>query len=73
MEVIKKYPNRKLYSTAHSTYVTLEYIIDLVKTKQPFMVIDNKSRKDITDLTKKQSLFHLNIPSSTVTELIRSL
>jgi len=73
METIKKYPNRKLYSTTLSKYVTLSYIIDLVKTEQRFMVIDSKTKKDLTELTMKQSVALLEVPTSTLTALIRSL
>jgi len=71
METIKKYPNRKLYSTMLKKYVTLPYIIDLVKTSQKFMVIDNKSKKDITQLTIKQTIPLLDLPTSTLTMLIK--
>jgi len=71
METIKKYQNRKLYSTTLSQYVTLNYIIDLVKTNQKFIVIENKSRKDITYLTMKQAMILLDIPSKTLTDLIK--
>ena len=36
--VIKKYANRRLYNTATSSYVTLDYLSDLVKTGQDFVV-----------------------------------
>ena len=46
--VIKKYPNRRLYDTAISQYVTLDDIRELVMANQPFKVIDAKSKEDIT-------------------------
>jgi polyhydroxyalkanoate synthesis repressor PhaR len=46
--VIKKYPNRRLYDTKHSTYITLFDIKDLVMTQEPFVVIDVKSGDEIT-------------------------
>ncbi len=46
--VIKKYPNRRLYDTKHSTYITLFDIKGLVMTQEPFVVIDVKSGDEIT-------------------------
>ena len=46
--VIKKYPNRRLYDTAESRYITLADIRTLVTGRVPFRVIDKKSGDDIT-------------------------
>jgi polyhydroxyalkanoate synthesis repressor PhaR len=46
--VIKKYPNRRLYDTEKSQYVTLHQIRALVLDEIPFIVIDQKSEADIT-------------------------
>ena len=46
--VIKKYPNRRLYDTEESRYITLSDVRDLVLNKIDFMVIDKKSGQDIT-------------------------
>ena len=46
--VIKKYPNRRLYDTEESRYITLSDIRDLVLNKVEFTVIDKKSGADIT-------------------------
>jgi polyhydroxyalkanoate synthesis repressor PhaR len=46
--VIKKYPNRRLYDTEESRYITLADIKDLVMNKVDFEVIDKKSGEDIT-------------------------
>lgn len=46
--VIKKYPNRRLYDTAQSHYITLSDVRRLVIEKQEFVVIDQKSHEDIT-------------------------
>ena len=43
--VIKKYPNRRLYDTVESRYITLADIRRLVMDKVDFLVIDKKSRK----------------------------
>lgn len=47
--VIKKYPNRRLYDTAESRYITLEDIRKLVIDQVEFVVIDKKTQGDITN------------------------
>jgi polyhydroxyalkanoate synthesis repressor PhaR len=46
--VIKKYPNRRLYDTVESRYITLADIRRLVIDKVEFVVIDKKTQEDIT-------------------------
>lgn len=46
--VIKKYPNRRLYDTEESRYITLADVKALVLNKTEFTVIDKKSGDDIT-------------------------
>jgi polyhydroxyalkanoate synthesis repressor PhaR len=46
--IIKKYPNRRLYDTVESRYITLGDIRRLVLDKVEFVVIDKKSQEDIT-------------------------
>lgn len=46
--VIKKYPNRRLYDTVESRYITLADIRRLVADKVDFVVIDKKTHDDIT-------------------------
>jgi polyhydroxyalkanoate synthesis repressor PhaR len=46
--VIKKYPNRRLYDTVESRYITLSDIRRLVLDKVEFVVIDKKTQEDIT-------------------------
>ena len=46
--VIKKYPNRRLYDTSESKYVTLSDVRELVLQGVAFCVIDKKSGDDIT-------------------------
>lgn len=45
---IKKYANRRLYNTATSCYVTLDYLAQLVKAGADFSVYDAKTGEDIT-------------------------
>ncbi len=46
--VIKKYPNRRLYDTVESRYITLADIRRLVMDHIDFVVIDKKTQDDIT-------------------------
>jgi polyhydroxyalkanoate synthesis repressor PhaR len=46
--VIKKYPNRRLYDTVESRYITLADIRKLVLEKIEFVVVDKKTQEDIT-------------------------
>lgn len=46
--IIKKYPNRRLYDTEESRYITLADIKRLVVEKVDFVVVEKKTGKDIT-------------------------
>lgn len=46
--IIKKYPNRRLYDTTLSRYITLAHIKDLVMNRTEFQVIDAHSGDDLT-------------------------
>ena len=46
--IIKKYPNRRLYDTVESRYITLADVRKLVQDKVDFVVVDKKTQEDIT-------------------------
>lgn len=46
--VIKKYPNRRLYDTQMSAYVTLSDIKKLVMAQERFVVVDAKTNENLT-------------------------
>jgi polyhydroxyalkanoate synthesis repressor PhaR len=46
--LIKKYPNRRLYDTQTSSYITLADVKQLVLENEEFTVIDAKSDEDLT-------------------------
>lgn len=48
IRVIKKYPNRRLYDTHVSRYITLEDVRQLVLQNIPFRVEDKRTHEDIT-------------------------
>ena len=55
--VIKKYANRRLYNTASSSYVTLDFLAEMVKEGEDFVVYDAKSGDDITRSVLTQIIF----------------
>ncbi len=48
MRILKKYPNRRLYDTTDSHFVTLEDVKQLVLRHEEFTVEDSKTGKDLT-------------------------
>ena len=46
--VIKKYPNRRLYDTTSSSYITLAQVRELVMSREHFAVRDAKTGEDLT-------------------------
>lgn len=46
--IIKKYPNRRLYDTAISSYITLADVKRLVLDRVEFEVVDAKTKNDLT-------------------------
>jgi len=48
IRLIKKYPNRRLYDTRTSTYITLVDVKELVLAHEAFQVIDAKSGEDLS-------------------------
>jgi polyhydroxyalkanoate synthesis repressor PhaR len=48
LRLIKKYPNRRLYDTKTSSYITLADVKQMVLKQEEFQVIDAKSNEDLT-------------------------
>ncbi|HYD78390.1 MAG TPA: polyhydroxyalkanoate synthesis repressor PhaR [Paucimonas sp.] len=46
--LIKKYPNRRLYDTQTSSYITLADVKQLVLDNEEFTVVDAKTEEDLT-------------------------
>ena len=46
--LIKKYPNRRLYDTQTSSYITLADVKQLVLGNEDFIVVDAKTEEDLT-------------------------
>ena len=47
LRIIKKYPNRRLYDTVSSVYITLTEVKQLVVDGKPFAVRDAKTNEDL--------------------------
>jgi len=48
IRTIKKYPNRRIYDTHDSKYITISDVRDMIMQGIEFKVIDTQTRKDIT-------------------------
>ena len=48
LRLIKKYPNRRLYDTKTSSYITLADVKVMVHKQEEFQVVDAKSGEDLT-------------------------
>ena len=76
-KIIKRYQNRKLYDTQQSCYVTLEDIAKMIRSNEEVMVIDNKTKRDITAATLTQIIFEAEkkaseyAPLNTLREIIQ--
>ncbi|MGI9204698.1 MAG: polyhydroxyalkanoate synthesis repressor PhaR [Woeseiaceae bacterium] len=75
---IKKYPNRRLYDTEESRYITLSDVRSLVIGKIEFVVIDQKSGEDITRsillqvITEQEQLGEAVMSQDFLSQVIRS-
>ena len=55
--IIKKYPNRRLYDTTQSRYITLTSLRELVMKGEEFKVIDTNTDEDLTRSILLQIMF----------------
>jgi len=77
VKTIKRYQNRKLYDTHQSCYVTLDEIAEMIMRGEEVVVIDNRTKKDITSSTLTQIIFEKQkrskavIPVDTLRDIIQ--
>jgi polyhydroxyalkanoate synthesis repressor PhaR len=57
--IIKKYSNRRLYDSKTSRTITLDDIAKFISNKEEIQVVDNKTGKDITNITLAQVILEL--------------
>lgn len=69
METIKKYNNRKLYSKTQSKYITLPYLVNKLRNKEAFTVVNAKG-EDITNKVLKQALVDATLTDEQVRKLL---
>ena len=73
--IIKKYGNRRLYSTESSSYVTLTELEEVIKSGREIQVLDSKSNEDLTAQILTQILVEggaaKSIPVDFLEKLIR--
>ena len=70
METIKKFKNRKLYSKTTKGYVTLNYLVDKLRNKESFQVVEHGTNLDITSKTLKQALVTVDLTDDVVRRVI---
>lgn len=70
METIKKFKNRKLYSKTTKSYVTLNYLVDKLRNKESFQVVEHGTNTDITSKTLKQALVTVDLTDDTIRRII---
>src|SRR4026208_1443889 len=56
LRLIKKYPNRRLYDTKTSSYITLADVKQMVLKQEAFQVVDAKSGEDLKRQIPPQTL-----------------
>ncbi|GAB6051091.1 polyhydroxyalkanoate synthesis repressor PhaR [Hydrogenophilus islandicus] len=73
--VIKKYPNRRLYDTATSTYITLTDIKEMILRHEPIRIIDAKTQEDLTRSVYLQILLEEEVGGQPIfsTEMLASI
>lgn len=73
--IIKKYPNRRLYDTGISSYVTLEDLRQLVLDGVEFQVVDARSGTDLTRTVLLQIIVSHETPQQPVlsSQLLRQI
>ncbi len=59
MITLKKYPNRRIYDTSISEFITLDDVREMLITDEAFIVVDSRSGKDLTRQTLLQILFDI--------------
>lgn len=78
MNIIKRYPNRKLYNTSSKQYITLDGIADLIRNGEDVQILDHTSGEDLTALTLTQIIFEQEkkksgfLPRSVLTGLVQA-
>ncbi len=76
---IRKYPNRRLYDTSRSTFITSGQLHDIVRTGSQIQVIETASGRDITNIVLMQTVIErdpnriINLPTDKIHNLVRGI
>ena len=62
MRLLKKYPNRRIYDTEESRFITLSDVREMVLSHEDFQVVDSKTGNDLTRTTLLQIIADLDLP-----------
>ena len=54
MKLLKKYPNRRIYDTSSSRFITIEDVRKMVLDYEPFKIVDSRTEEDLTRTTLLQ-------------------
>ena len=54
MKLLKKYPNRRIYDTSTSRFITVDDVRQMVLNYEPFEVVDTKTGENLTRSTLLQ-------------------
>ena len=76
VKVVKKYPNRRLYDTEASRYITLEELAQQIRDGAEVKVVDAKEKEDLTQQTFAQIILESRgaarlLPVPLLVQLIR--
>jgi polyhydroxyalkanoate synthesis repressor PhaR len=75
MLLVKKYPNRRLYDTRHSRYITLDDLEKTIRGGEDVTIQDAQDGRDLTQETLTQIIFDRGggrlLPASLLLRLIR--
>lgn len=73
--IVKKYPNRRLYDTDESRYITLDELTDKIKRGADVQILDAKTNEDLTRATLLQVIVETKgaalLPTPVLAKLIR--
>jgi polyhydroxyalkanoate synthesis repressor PhaR len=76
---IRKYPNRRLYDTSRSTFITSGQLHDIVRNGSQIQVIETASGRDITNIVLMQAVIErdpariTSLPTDKIHNLVRGI
>jgi polyhydroxyalkanoate synthesis repressor PhaR len=71
--MVKKYPNRRLYDTSESRYITQQELADRIRAGSDVHIVDARTGKDLTQATLTQMILEEHAALLPVTLLMQLL